>query len=161
MARNTPVVRAMSFVGDLDDSFYDDERQRDVWNEAAAAGFQLLLWTALAASAILPWLPGRTGTAIALGLLISVSVASLAVLSYAKALMVDPAVSLRLRPRLFFALALYGVALVGMLADVRTLGTGFSAGFSNGALVGSVLALAALTVAFLRERRKGTTGGRK
>src|SRR5437868_6635333 len=36
--------RAMRAAGDLDDEFYLDERQRDVWNEAAAVGFQLFMW---------------------------------------------------------------------------------------------------------------------
>ncbi len=31
-------------VADFGDPFYAEERQRDVWNEASAFGFQLLLW---------------------------------------------------------------------------------------------------------------------
>lgn len=65
-----PFIKAMRFVGDLDDEFYDDERQRDVWNEASAIGFQLFAWTALISAAILPWVAGRTGAWVGLGILV-------------------------------------------------------------------------------------------
>ena len=42
--RHDPFVRAARFVGDLGNPFYEEERQRDVWNEACAFGLQLLLW---------------------------------------------------------------------------------------------------------------------
>lgn len=37
------VDRAMRWVGDLDHPFYSDERQRYVWYEASAIGFQLFV----------------------------------------------------------------------------------------------------------------------
>lgn len=38
-----PVDRAMRWIGDLDHPFYSDERQRYVWYEASAIGFQLFV----------------------------------------------------------------------------------------------------------------------
>lgn len=66
-------IKTMRFVGDLDDEFYDDERQRDVWNEASAIGFQLFSWAAMIAAAVLAWTVGRTGAWIALGLLVALT----------------------------------------------------------------------------------------
>ena len=54
-------VKAARFVGDLDDEFYADELQRDIWNEASAVGFQALLWIGLITGAILPFAAGVTG----------------------------------------------------------------------------------------------------
>lgn len=54
-------ITAMRVVGDLDDEFYRDENQRDVWNEASAVGYQLFLWVGLVAAAILPWAAGTVG----------------------------------------------------------------------------------------------------
>ncbi len=47
------MMKAMRFVGDLDDDFYKDERQRDVWNEASAVGLQSVFWAIFVSSAIL------------------------------------------------------------------------------------------------------------
>lgn len=75
-------TKALRYVGDLDDEFYDDERQRDVWNEASAIGFQLFMWAAMIAAAILPWVAGRTGGWIGLGLLIATTAISVVTLGY-------------------------------------------------------------------------------
>ncbi len=45
--RQDPLVRMAHVVGDFGKPFYAEERQRDVWNEASAFGFQLVLWCAL------------------------------------------------------------------------------------------------------------------
>ncbi len=50
-------MKAARTIGDLDDEFYHDERQRDVWNEASAVGFQLAQWAALAGAAFCPGSP--------------------------------------------------------------------------------------------------------
>lgn len=51
-------VRAAAAVGDLGNPFYREERRRDVWNEASAVGFQLMLWLGLAAAAAMIWIAG-------------------------------------------------------------------------------------------------------
>lgn len=91
------MMKALRFVGDLDDDFYKDERQRDVWNEASAVGFQLAYWIALIAAAILPWVAGRTGAWISFGLIIGWFVCSMVVLRYAQAHDVDVYASMRVR----------------------------------------------------------------
>lgn len=80
-----PFIKAMRFVGDLDDEFYDDERQRDVWNEASAIGFQLFAWASLISAAILPWAAGRTGAWIGLGILVVSTLINFATASYSAA----------------------------------------------------------------------------
>lgn len=77
-------IKALRFVGDLDDEFYDDERQRDVWNEASAIGFQLFSWTAAVGSAILPWVAGVTGAWIGLGILLTSTIISVVTIGYAR-----------------------------------------------------------------------------
>ena len=48
--------RAAKVVGDLDHPFYEEERQRDVWNEASAVGFQTVLWGAMASACGMVWI---------------------------------------------------------------------------------------------------------
>lgn len=78
-------IKTMRFIGDLDDEFYDDERQRDVWNEASAIGFQLFYWTAMVGAAVLPWIAGRYGAWTGLGLLVVTTLISFATLGYSAA----------------------------------------------------------------------------
>lgn len=56
--RDSWFVRAAAAVGDLGNLFYREERRRDVWNEASAVGFQLMLWLGLAAAAAMIWIGG-------------------------------------------------------------------------------------------------------
>ncbi|MBY4129562.1 DUF2029 domain-containing protein [Rhodococcus fascians] len=78
-------TKTMRFVGDLDDEFYDDERQRDVWNEASAVGFQMFYWAAIIGAAILAWVGNTTGVWIALGILLVATLISYATLGYSAA----------------------------------------------------------------------------
>lgn len=78
-------TKAMRFVGDLDDEFYDDERQRDVWNEASAIGFQLFSWATVIAAAVLPWVAGVAGAWTAMGILIVSTLISFVTLAYSAA----------------------------------------------------------------------------
>ncbi|OZF50927.1 DUF2029 domain-containing protein [Rhodococcus sp. 14-2470-1b] len=78
-------VKALRFVGDLDDEFYDDERQRDVWNEASAIGFQLFQWASLVSAAVLPWVAGSTGAWVGLGILVTLTVINVLTIGYSAA----------------------------------------------------------------------------
>jgi hypothetical protein len=78
-------TNAMRFVGDLDDDFYHDERQRDVWNEASAIGFQLFQWASLIGAAVLPWAAGSTGARVALGILLTLTVINCLTIAYSAA----------------------------------------------------------------------------
>ena len=62
-AQSNPFLRAARFVGDFGNPFYEEERHRDVWNEACAFGFQLALLTALLFSTVCIWLVGRPALA--------------------------------------------------------------------------------------------------
>lgn len=113
------LIRTLRFVGDLDDDFYRDERQRDVWNEASAVGLQVMLWTSLAAAATLSWFAGRTGAWVALGLLAVWLIGSSATTAYARAHQVDPGVSVSwLRPRIMLSLGLYLIGFAGVAAEL-------------------------------------------
>ncbi len=147
-------MKAMRFVGDLDDEFYADERQRDVWNEASAVGFQVLNWGLVIAAAVLPWAAGRTGAWIALGLLVAWATASFLVQSYARHLNVDVYVVMPLwSPRSVAMVAVYLVAAAGVilrlvLADSSEMGSTLS-----GALVGGAFGVAAVLWWISRSRR--------
>jgi hypothetical protein len=112
-------TKAMRFVGDLDDEFYHDERQRDVWNEASAIGFQLFLWCSLIAGAVLPWVAGVPGSYTALGILLVLLTISWIVTAYTKSRGVDMQTSQKLiRPRLFLYLGLYFSAAIGIVVTL-------------------------------------------
>ncbi|MDI9903887.1 hypothetical protein QM716_28890 [Rhodococcus sp. IEGM 1409] len=139
------IMKAMRFVGDLDDDFYKDERQRDVWNEASAVGFQFAYWITLIAAAVLPWVAGRTGAWISLGLVIGWFICSMVVLRYAQAHDVDVYTSMKgLQPRSLVAGSVYLIALIGVVAQLVTRpGDGIAtwAGAGVGALVGATAAI--------------------
>nr|WP_296776538.1 hypothetical protein [Rhodococcus sp. (in: high G+C Gram-positive bacteria)] len=112
-------ISTMRFVGDLDDEFYDDERQRDVWNEASAVGFQLFYWVSLIACCILPWVAGVTGSWITLGILIVFVTISAVVVSYARARGLDLYTSQSLlTPRVVTATGLYLIAALSAIATL-------------------------------------------
>ena len=50
-------VQAAAVIGDLSNPFYREERQRDVWNEASAVAFQVLIWLHLLAATAVVWIP--------------------------------------------------------------------------------------------------------
>ena len=51
-------LRTAERIGDLGSPFYREERQRDVWNEASAVGFQVLLWLLPLAAVASVWMGG-------------------------------------------------------------------------------------------------------
>ena len=50
--------RTLRWIGGLDDPFYDDERQRFIWYEASAIGFQLVLYVTLPVLGAMAWIGG-------------------------------------------------------------------------------------------------------
>ncbi|WP_245819671.1 hypothetical protein [Rhodococcoides yunnanense] len=148
-------IRAMRFVGDLDDEFYDDELHRDVWNEASAVGFQLFVWVSLVAAAILPWVAGIAGSWTSVGvLLVFLSVAT-AVLGYTRARGLDMHTSQKLtRARIYGATGIYllgaGSAAVTLLAEY---GGGNTRSIAAGASIGVCAGLAAGIHGIVRKRR--------
>nr|WP_296776542.1 DUF2029 domain-containing protein [Rhodococcus sp. (in: high G+C Gram-positive bacteria)] len=147
-------IKALRVVGDLDDEFYDDERQRDVWNEASAIGFQLFSWTATIGAAILPWLAGVTGAWISLGILITTTVISVLTIGYARSRNVDIYTASRVwRLRGFVVSALLLVGYFGVLArlqpDFRAEASSWVGGF-----VGAVIGGGAVILIIRRMRKR-------
>jgi hypothetical protein len=146
-------VAAAEAVGDLNHPFYDEERQRDVWNEASAVGLQLMLWLALATATGMVWLGGATSLPYASAVLGVVGVAAGVTLAYAHRLGVridDPAGLLRLRLVPYVALLL--AFLVGVLRVAPS--HGFFGGFAQGMVWGSAVALLWMFVSGVRARRR-------
>ena len=75
--------RLTTRIGDLDHPLYAEERQRDVWNEASAVGFQLLLWALLVAAVVSVWVGGADAVPYTLGMTLPIGLASIVAVSYA------------------------------------------------------------------------------
>lgn len=146
--------RFASLVADFGSPFYVDERNRDVWNEASALGFQFLLWTGIALSGVMFWVGGRPVAPYGLALLVIVVAASYLVLIHSKRLGVEATPGRRDLPRLLVFGGLY--AVVGMGA-VRAFSTGPE--LTTGLVVGSVLGVAAVIVGAARTRRRDRAVG--
>ena len=144
--RPDPFVRVAQFVGDFGNPFYEEERQRDVWNEACAFGLQLLLWLVLGTAAVVVWVVGAPAVPYAEGALVLVGTVCLLTIVYAHRLGVritDPARLLRLR------LLPYVGLLVLLLAGTARASSD-AGGFVAGAATGIVAALVGLVWAARR-----------
>jgi len=147
-------VRSASRVGDLGSPFYAEERQRDVWNEASAIGFQLMLWLLPAAAVVSVWVGAAAAIPYALVMFFAASGASLVVTRYARARGLDLTsaegiTAVRWRTVLYLAL------LAGLCAGiVRAVPDNpFAQGMAWGAVGGGLLAVAAFAGSELRTRR--------
>ena len=155
---DTVFIRAMHAIGDFESPFYDEERDRDVWNEASAAGFQLMLWSCLLAALALPWLTGITGTWIAMGILVVVGAISWCTMLYASALHVDPLARTRLGARAMSAFVLFIAALISIAIQLRSAyagASGIAGGLADGFLVGAIIGAAGGAIALAVLRRRG------
>ena len=111
-----PLVRAARFVGDFGNPFYDEERQRDVWNEASAFGLQMLIWTTLVAASVTVWVVGRPSLPYVQGGMLLLGASCLLSIGYASRLGVDVTAPTRLLRWRMVPCVLVLVALVlGML----------------------------------------------
>jgi carbon starvation protein CstA len=144
--RSAPLVRLAHVVGDFGNPFYAEERQRDVWNEASAFGFQLVIWCALALGTATVWVVGAPSVPyVSVALLLVGAVSGLTV-SYAQHLGVeltgrDRMLRWRLVPYALLVVAL----LVGLLrARAEPLDAATLAGMATGA--GLVLVVAAVSL---------------
>lgn len=141
-------VRAASVVGDLDSPFYDEERDRDVWNEATAIGFQMLLWGVPLVAAASLWIVGAAAL-LPIGLLVGLWIASgIVVLAYAQRFGVDPNDRTSLisgRHAMFYAvLGLLGTGVVRAGLDLEVVGSSPAASFVRGMGQGMTVAAVAL-----------------
>ncbi|WMM71013.1 DUF2029 domain-containing protein [Rhodococcus pyridinivorans] len=120
-------------------------------------GFQLSLWIALVAAALLPWLAGRPGAWTALGILVAWFVVSIVTQLYARQRDVDLYATAKLwRPRSAAAAALYLVGVAGIFLRLRYESHPFEndAATWAGRVVGAavVIVLAGLVLAWSRRR---------
>jgi hypothetical protein len=150
-------MRAAGVVGDLDHPFYEEERQRDVWNEACAVGLQVALWLGLALAAAMVWLGGSTALPYALAVFaVLFGATSWVTILYAQQLGVrveDPGGLLRLR--LVPYLLLLALFLAGVVRAAPS--DGFVGGLAQGAAFGGAAATLWLLASGLRARRRART----
>lgn len=147
-----PFTRAASVIADLDSPFYAEERQRDVWNEASAVGFQTLIWLMFGLVGAMVWIGGRSMFGWALTLLLLTGLASGLTIVHANRLGVTGWEGARMRrPRLLLAGLLIGLIGLGVL--VRT-DFDLSPSTIAGAVVGFVAALAGAAGAAWLVRRQ-------
>lgn len=166
-ARSGTFMRVAAHIGDLSSPFYDEERQRDVWNEASAVGLQVAIWLSLATASVLVWVGGREQAPLAIGICALAAAPAVVAESYARRLgvRVDPGETNRVR--LLVLAVLVTVFSLGMaracVSDFPPSGgfvPGFRSGMAMGAAVGSVVALAVTVIAYLKHRRRGDAAGR-
>lgn len=160
--RRSAVERIAEVVGDLDSPFYDEERDRDVWNEASAVGFQAMLWGLPAVAAVLLWVRPLDAAIPVAALLIPWSAAAVLTLAYARRHAVDPggAEALDASPAraATFAVVIAGLASgflrVGLALDTAgTLGS-FLRGAAQGAAVAFLAVAGWAVIVAIRERRR-------
>lgn len=152
-------MRAASVVGDLDSPFYGEERQRDVWNEASAVGFQLMLWLGLIAADVMIWVGGATGLPYAVATFAVVGVSSLVVLTYAGRVGVKADSPEHLRRGAFVpAVGLVLTFFLGVAASREWPEHGFWSGFYDGLFIGggiaAVVGVGSLVRELLRSRQR-------
>lgn len=144
-------VRIAGQIGDLGSPFYDEEHQRDVWNEASAVGFQLLLWLLPVAAVVSVWVGGATAIPYALVMFLASGLTSWVVITFAQARGVEMASAegiTLLRWRLLAYLVLLGAFCAGVVR--ATPDNSFGRGASWGLLAGAVVGIA--TVAWSQHR---------
>lgn len=108
-------VRAAAVIGDLSNPFYREERQRDVWNEASAVAFQVLIWLHLLAATAALWIVGEDAVPYVYAVVAMIGLASWIAMLYAWSLGVDVPGSSRLQARRMVPIAVLIVLLAAGL----------------------------------------------
>lgn len=159
MSEHGMFMRVASAIGDLGSPFYEEERQRDVWNEASAVGFQAMLWSSLVAANVMIWAGRAAAVPYSLGLLAIVGGASIVAVVYADRVGVRVEHALPLdapgrlgRPAVVLFALLFASYLAGLLTAVDWAAGGFTVGAATGAAIGAVGALVVLVVRLVRRR---------
>ena len=152
--QSSPFLRAARHIGDFGNPFYEEERHRDVWNEASAFGLQLAVWAALLFSTVCIWLVGRPALPyVQVGFALIGAIGGVTLL-YAQRLGVDALQSTRLnRARLVPFTVLFFLLIAGMVTAAGSGASSFERGYATGAAIGALLALAAVAHGIWRTRR--------
>jgi len=141
-------VRAAAVIGDLSNPFYREERQRDVWNEASAVAFQVLIWLHLLAATAAVWIVGADAVPYVYALVAMIGLASWISLLYAWSLGVDVTGSSRLSARRMIPIAVLIVLLAVGLIRATSVDGGVFDDWSTvaGAITGAAMAGAVFAV---------------
>jgi hypothetical protein len=144
----TLFTRFASWVGDFGHPFYDDERQRDVWNEASAFGLQFLLWMIPVACTVMIWLGRKPAIPYVLPTMSIVGLGSGMAVAYAKLLSVDLSRphQLNFKRGAYFAIV-YIAFIVGYLRAIWRGLDGHRSGFAVGVGIAAGIAVAAVLLA--------------
>lgn len=146
-------MRSAAAVGDLSNPFYAEERQRDVWNEASAVGFQILLWLGMIAATVMVWVGQWSAVPYAVSVFVVIGIASGVALGYARRLGVDVETTVRVwRLRMvpyaaLMLLFLLGVARASLDAPIPP---SVLIGFATGGIVTLIWS----AVSLFRQRRR-------
>ena len=146
-------VRTAGRIGDLGSPFYDEEHQRDVWNEASAVGFQLLRWLLPLAAVVAVWVGGALVIPYALVMFLVPGLASWVVIAFAQARGVDLGGAMGitvLRWRQRAHRVLLGAFCAGVVR--ATPESSFGRGASWGLLAGAVIGITAVAWSQRRPR---------
>ena len=134
-------VRFAEAVGNLGHPFLDEERQRDVWNEANAVGLQTVTWLGSAASAVALWIGGWAAVPYALAMIAVLAAGSIVTRTYLVLRLGETPVPL-VRPSLRHRVILGVSLLFWMGGGLRALwGHAPMAPTIGGAVAGGVLML--------------------
>lgn len=136
--------RALRWVGDLDHPFYNDERQRYVWYEASAIGFQLMFLANYAAAGLMLWIGGAEALPYGLAIFVVSIVVALAVMGYASRRRAEyaPDLSDVFRKRGVLGVVISAFAVSGFIRALIDAGDGvggFTGGLAEGAIAGVVV----------------------
>lgn len=148
-------VRAAAVIGDLSNPFYREERRRDVWNEASAVAFQVLIWLHLLGATAAVWIVGEDAVPYVYALVAMIGLASWIAMLYAWSLGVDVTDSARLSPRRMVPIAVLVVLLAAGLIRA-TSGAGAFDDWSTvaGAVTGAAAALGVFAAGSWYTRRR-------
>lgn len=155
--------RTARWIGDLDHPFYSDERNRFVWYEASAIGFQLMFMGAYTVAGLMLWIGGASAVPYALAMLAPAVITAVVLKGYVTRAGADywPSGADFRRSRGIAALATIVVLISGAARaafDNDTLtgdsaGSSFSRGFSEGMVPGLVAgAVAAVALGIWKNR---------
>jgi hypothetical protein len=156
------LVRAAAVIGDLSNPMYAEERQRDVWNEASAVAFQVVLWLSLVAATAAAWFVGADALPYIYALLGIIGVASWIAILYSWSLGVQVDNPAWMSRRRMVAVGALGLLLAtglvrASITDVALDDWGTVAGMVVGA--GTALVVLAVATRLARRRLAGRGQG--
>jgi hypothetical protein len=151
-------VRAAAVIGDLSSPFYAEERERDVWNEASAVAFQVLIWLHLIAATTAVWIVGAGALPYVYALLGMIGIAGWIAILYSWSLGVHLAGRKRMSPRRLVPVVVLALLLAGGMFRAQTgrvvAGPSTLAGFVTG--VAAVVAVFTVARWYARRRAAAT-----